>query len=125
MPHMHGVRGFVAQGAPIRQALSEVGSLIGQKTDRHRSQAIHTSGLPVFNLEQIWQAALRKTGLVFMPTYQKSDMTMQILKLIHEHAVTGRIALLCWTKTFFLGPQFEIPPPRAEIIRFCRIHICR
>ena len=31
MPHMHGVSGFVAQGAPIRQALSAFGCLIGPK----------------------------------------------------------------------------------------------
>ena len=31
MPHMHGVSGFVAQGAPIRQVLRAVGSLIGPK----------------------------------------------------------------------------------------------
>ncbi len=36
MPHMHGVSGFVAQGAPIRQVLRAVGSLIGPKAARHR-----------------------------------------------------------------------------------------
>lgn len=33
---MHGVSGFVAQGAPIRQVLRAVGSLIGPKAARHR-----------------------------------------------------------------------------------------
>ena len=40
MPHMHGVSGFVAQGAPIRQVLRAVGSLIGPKAARHLGTAL-------------------------------------------------------------------------------------
>ena len=40
MPHMRGVSGFVAQGAPIRQALGAVDPLIRPKAARHRTMRL-------------------------------------------------------------------------------------
>ncbi len=53
MPHMHDVSGFVAQGAPIRQALSAVVSLIGQKQLGNAARQRSRMACPIFDLEPI------------------------------------------------------------------------
>jgi len=66
MPHMHDVSGFVAQGTPIRQALSAFGSLIRPKAAPHRKPGSAHPQLPSliwsqFNKQRFGKSESRPT----------------------------------------------------------------